>query len=567
MAQEMLGASFVLGAIYISVWKLLGMVVLGASWFKYCEWGDKDAQAVNTFRSLWNLGNVITMMISLACAILVPSFAIGYSVAWVLFLGISIAYVVHRNGLVTEESTVMTPAHFRRIQETGFSGKGKKKKEKVVVERVTLRGPNGNIRIPSEDEEKDQFTAVQELISDVLLRRASRIEVVPSGEVAKVLYEVDGEVVERDPLEREVADGAVTFLKKSLGLDLEEKRKPQTGKLGAKIGENEFVLNVRTDGSVAGEKLTLTIIGPESKFKVKHLGFTPTQLKHVDEILQADDGLILVGAPKKSGLTTTIYAFARSHDAFLKNIQLLEYKTELEIDNVTQKQFAPSNEQTFTDELMRMVRSDPDILIVPEIREAKSPPAIANAAKKSLVYCGLPTTDATDMVRKWMKFVGDNSLVAQTLRAAVNQRLIRKLCKECKEAYKPDSGLLKKLNLPSDSVFYRVPEPEYDKHGHAILCPACQGTGFVGRTAILELLMVNDELRTAIKRGADAEVQAAISKCATANLQRQGMAKVLDGTTSIKELLNVMQTGSGGGGDASGGRRSSPKPKQPRQSA
>lgn len=559
MAQDLLG-TLLLGAIYVSVWKLVGMVVLAAFWFKYAEWVDKDAQAVNTYRSIWNLANIGVMAIALALAILVPSFAIGYSTAWVLFLGLSISYVVHRNGLVTDDSTVLTPAHFARIREHGFSGKGGKKKEKVVVERVALRGPDGAIKPPSDDEEKDQYAAAQDLVADVLLRRAKRVEVAPAGEEAKVVYEIDGEVSARDPLDRETLDGIVSFLKKSLGLDVEEKRKPQSGKLTAKIGENEFGINVKTSGSTAGEKLSMAVIGPESRYKVKHLGFTEAQMKEVEGILHADTGLVLIGAPKKSGQTTTIYSFVRSHDAFLKNLQLLEYNRELEIENVTQNEFVPSSEKTFTDELMRMIRSDPDILIVPEIREKQSPIAVTGAAKKSLVYCGLPSNDAFSLLKSWLGFVGDNKMVADVLHAVTNQRLIRKLCKECKEAYKPDSGLLKKLNLPSDSVFYRVPEPEYDKHGNPIDCPACQGSGFVGRTAVIELLTATDTLRNAIRRGNEAEIQEAVAKCPTAGLQRQGMAKVLDGTTSIKELLRILQAT---GAAASGGSSRSRKPKQP----
>jgi type II secretory ATPase GspE/PulE/Tfp pilus assembly ATPase PilB-like protein len=124
----------------------------------------------------------------------------------------------------------------------------------------------------------------------------------------------------------------------------------------------------------------------------------------------------------------------------------------------------------------------------------------------------------------------------------LNQRLVRKLCRQCREAYKPDAGLLKKLNLPADAVLYRVPQPEYDKNGQPILCPACQGVGYVGRTGVFELVMVDETLREAMRKGgAAADLQAIVSRAPHANLQRQGLVKVLEGTTSIQELVRVLK--------------------------
>lgn len=530
-----------LGAIYASPWKLLGFALLTGAWAKYAEWQDKDTIAVNTLRVLWNLGSVAVGIAVLACALLVPSFVIGYLIAWVVFLGFAGGYILHRNSLVEPEYTLLTADHMARIKERGLFGK-KQSKQREVIERVPLRGPKGVLQMPAEEDARQRFGDTQDLLYEVLLRRATRMELAPSGEIAKVAYEVDGQVIERDPLPRETGDGIVQYLKESLGLSLEEKRKPQSGRLSAKIAQTEFELRVRTDGSVAGEKLTVRVIGPEKKWKIADLGLTDKQSAEAEGLLHGEPGVILLTGPRRAGLTTTVYSFARSNDAFLQNIQLLEYATELEIDNVTQRIYTPSETATFTDELMKMIRSDPDILIVPELRETQGALPLAKAGQKSKVYTTITANDIVEAIRRWVQLVGDPDMAARSLRAVTNQRLVRKLCKTCREAYKPDAGLLKKLNLPADAVLYRVPQPQFDKNGHPILCDACQGQGYVGRTGIFELIVAEDALRDVVRRGASqADLQSLVNRAATANLQRQGMYKVLDGTTSIQELVRVLK--------------------------
>lgn len=534
-------AVVLLSAIFVSPWKVIGIVVLAGAWAKYAEWADKDAVAVNTLRVLWNLGTLGVGIAVLASAFLVPNFLIGYLIAWVVFLAFVGGYIFHRNSLVEPQFTLLTGDHVRRIQEQGLFGK-KQARQREVVERVPLRGPKGVLRMPADEEAKQRFGDTQDLLYEVLLRRATRLELAPSGEVAKVAYEVDGQVIERDPLDRVTGDGIVHYLKESLGLSLEEKRKPQSGRLTARIADTEFELRVRTDGSVAGEKLTVRMVGPEKKWKLVDLGLTDKQLAEAQDLLAGEPGVILITGPRRSGLTTTVYSFARTNDAFLQNIQLLEYATELEIDNVTQRVYAPSETGTFTDDLMKMIRSDPDILIVPELRETQGALPLAKAGQKSKVYTTIFANDIVEAVRRWVQVVGDPDIASRSLRSITNQRLLRKLCKQCREAYKPDAGLLKKLNLPADAVLYRVPQPEYDKNGQPLMCEACQGQGYVGRTGVFELLVADDGLRDVIRRGAaQADLQSIVNRAATANLQRQGMVKVLEGTTSIQELVRVLK--------------------------
>src|SRR5690606_17262375 len=236
------------------------------------------------------------------------------------------------------------------------------------------------------------------------------------------------------------------------GLNLEERRKPQKGKIIGAIARNTFDIVVRTDGSTAGETLSLRILGDERGYKVKDIGLTAPQLEQAQKLLEADHGLVLCSSPPRSGLTTTIYSFTRSHDAFLQNIQTVEYEREIELENITQHIYTPTDKRSFTDDVLRVVRSDPDVVVLPEIRDkATAVVAAQAAAHKPTVYVGLHADDMFDALRRWMALVNDPPLVAKGLLALIHQRLVRVLCPSCKAAYKPDAAMLQKINAPRDT--------------------------------------------------------------------------------------------------------------------
>ncbi len=549
---------------YVHPVKLAAVAVCMILWMLYAQWVDKDTVAVNTYRMLWNMVTMAAGLPALALLLLLPSFWAGLAAFAVIQIAVSTVYIVHRNGLVQEEYRLCTPGHFRRLLREGLGGR-KKKPAAEVRERVQLRGADQRpVPVPAEEVEREQYRLVQDLLFDVLWRRASVVEIAPVGQTSRVAYLVDGVLSERDPLARPEGDGIVYFLKRIAGLNVEERRKPQSGRITAAIGENRFEVRVRTNGSTAGEKLQLRVIGPEKHFKVRDLGFTGKQMEAVQAFMQADKGLVLFSAPRGGGLTTTLYSLARSHDAFLLNIQMLEYQRELEIENITQKLYEPAEERTFAGDLQRIVRSDPNVIVLPEIREKQAAVVAAQAAlNKQKVYVGMPAADVWEALGRWLGLVGDARLVAQGLLAFSHQRLVRVLCTACKAPYKPDPAMLRKLNLPADKVLYRPPEPQYDKHGNPIICQACQGTGYVGRTGVYHLIPVEEGLRRVIAGGSIQEIQAWCLKQGVPGLQQQALQKVFDGVTSIDEVVRVTR-GAAPGKPAAGPPAAGPTPQPTR---
>lgn len=560
-------------ASYINPLKLLAAMTLFVLYCLFAQWVDKDAVRVNTYRILWNLIVLVVGLISIVTMLFVPQFLIGSLVFLLLYVILVAVYVTHRNGLVEDKDKVLTPDHISRVMKEGFSG-GKKKKLAEVKERVRLLAGKRVIAIPEEQEEREQYRLAQDLLFATLWRRAALVEIVPAGQASRITFQIDGVNSEHGRPPRAEGDAIIAFLKRACGLNLEERRKPQTGQLTAVSGENRIELQVRTDGSAAGERLTIRCIGPERFFKIPDLGLTETQKDRVMEFVHGGNGVMLLTAPPGSGLTTTTYSFARSHDAFLLNIQTLELNKEFAVENVTQHVFEPSGEKTFAAELLKIIRTDPDVVFIPEIRDRETAKTASEAgAHKQKVYVGFQAIDPLDAIWKWLKLVGDNTLVAKSLRGVLNQRLIRKLCPECKQPYKPDAAQLRKLNLPADKVLYRPPEPQYDKNGQPIICQNCHGTGYYGRTGIFDIVFVDDVLRDVLKRAKTmAEIQSHLQKIGGGGIQSQALQKVFDGTTSIQEVVRatkppaVPKEGEGAAAPAAGAARPQTpgaKPAQP----
>lgn len=530
--------------VYASPWKLLVATMFFTLWVMLAQWVDRDTVIVNTYRIIWNVVTMACGIVATALLIFLPIFLAGLGAFIVVVGALAMTYVIHRNGLVLEEDKVMTADHISRVMKEGF--KSKKEKKKVDVrERVRITGAEGVVDVPEEEEDRIRFGIGQDLLFDALWRRASFLHLKPANnEIAKVQLDIDGILTNRDDLPRQDADAAVYFFKQVAGLDLAERRKPQKKTILAVLGDtHRYDVEVNSKGTSAGESLTLRIIGKEKKFKLPDLGFSEEQLKQVREVTYEDNGLIVLSAPPGQGLTTSVYSFTRSHDAFLLNIQMLEYESELVIDNITSHIYKPSQEKPYSQELLRVFRTDPNVVVLPDIRDKEAFPIVAKAAAtKQLVYVALQTVDLFDALKKTIALIGDQAAAAKALSLVAHQRLVRKLCESCKAAYKPDAATLKKINLPPNTVLYRKPEPEYDKHGNEIICQSCQGTGYDGRTAVFAILQINDELRSVIASAKSFdEIKAAAAQHGSLSLQTPALQKVTAGITDIEEVRRALR--------------------------
>ena len=250
-----------------------------------------------------------------------------------------------------------------------------------------------------------------------------------------------------------------------------------------------------------------------------------------------------MSGPPKSGVTTTLYTLLGNHDPFMNNINTLEKNPAAELTNITQFTFnlSDTGTTTFARRLQSILRRGPDIIGIADGEDPQTAKLATAAAKEDkIVYIELEANSVNQAIEKWLKLVGDKNLVADTLTAILNQRLVRTLCNECRQAYQPNPALFKKFNIPANEVrtFYRPGEIEYTKHGKPIICEKCQGSGFYGRTGLFETIRINDELREVIRNAKTTqEIATAFRKAGMLYMQEQSIKKVAHSITSINEVI------------------------------
>ncbi len=540
---------------YISFVKA-GVVLLSLlGWAAAAQWIDRDTDVVKTKREQWNLivlaGGAVAYFV-----LFIPPWSGGLFMLgltfWLLIAGGSmLAYLVHRNGRVVPDARILTIGHLKRVISSGVESQ-RGRSEKGM--RVRISDHAGKfVDTPREPEELRAFHGVQDFLYDILLRRASDVEMVAGKEKYRLLVKIDGVAAERsDGIPPEEGERMFRYFKKLAGLNIEEIRRPQSGKIRASllshIGEPPHA-EVRTSGTTAGEKLSLHIQSGPALIRLSDLGFAPTRLEQVKHFLAKSQGLYLTTAPPHHGLTSTQYAVLRSHDAYMNNIHALERRKLLDLDNVTQQVYEGNNaDVNYARMLQTVLRREPDIVLVGECEDRETAQiATRAAADHRKIYLGMQAKDTFDALGKYLSFVEDNALAAKALIGLTNQRLVRVLCTDCREAFPPDAPTLKKLNLPADKIerFYRPPsEPKLNKRGKEIVCQTCQGTGYVGRVGVFEVLVVDPTVAKLIAEGASIEkIKTQCRKNKMYYLQEEALLKVIDGTTSMNEVLRCLGGG------------------------
>ena len=392
--------------------------------------------------------------------------------------------------------------------------------------------------------ELEGFIATCDLIDDALWRRSDEIRFIPQKDDYAMTYCIDGVVSKQDPRSREQADSFIYYIKQLAGLEVDEKRKPQKGRFKTVLKDDEKVTwHVATSGSTAGEQVTLEKASELVSRKVEDLGLNDNQIESIQTLRDIKTGLILVSGPPKSGVTSTLYTLLANHDPFLNNINTLEKNPSAELTNITQFTYTLSDTgtTTYARRLQSILRKGPDIMGVADCDDAQTAKLASAAAKDDkIVYVELEASSVNQAIEKWLKLVGDKTLVAETLTAILNQRLVRTLCNDCRQAYQPNPALFKKFNIPANEVrtFYRPGEIEYDKHGKPIVCDKCQGSGFYGRTGLFETIRITEPLREAIRHSKTAqEIAIAFRKAGMLYMQEQSIKKVAHSITSINEVI------------------------------
>jgi type II secretory ATPase GspE/PulE/Tfp pilus assembly ATPase PilB-like protein len=528
---------------YISIVKFLVFLLLFFSWLPLLTWVYQDAKAIGTKEVFWT---AVVFGAGAAAAIIwlvTPVFIIGMLFYLIAVAATSISYVMHRNARVPEFDRVLTVEHIKGL----FTSE--EKKLDTLEEFLFITANNNEVPLPEpKTPEFFGYKTAYEILSDAIWRRASDVVFSSTQQNYNVTYYVDGAALKQPDVAKDRMEYFSRFLKNLADLDPEEKRKPQRGKFRIHQDKKNIDWEITTAGSTAGEQIRLKQITKQSITKLTEISLMPEQYEQLNKIREAKQGLFIVAGPKKSGVTSTFYALLRNHDPFLYSVSTLERQPSAELPNITQNIFALSDTgtTTYAKRLQAMVRMEPDIVGVADCTDGETAQIACAAAKDGkIVYVILEADDVIRAIGKWMKLVGNRNLATETLLGISSQRLLRKLCEQCKQAYEPNKELLRKFNVPAEKakVLYRAGKVQYNKRGRPSTCENCQGTGFVGRMGVFETIIINDELKNVIRQSKSlAEISTQFRRAKMLYLQEQALRRVIAGTTAIDEMVRVLST-------------------------
>jgi len=528
---------------YISPVKFVIFLVLFFLWLLLIGWVYRDAQEVGTKEVFWTGVVVGTGAAATIIWLVVPVFIVGMLFYLVAVGATSVSYVMHRNARVPEFNRVLTVEHIKGLLSSGT------KKPDEEGGFVFITANNNEVPVP-EPKTPDFFgyRTAYELFTDIKRRRASDIVFSPKPESYGVTYYVDGAGLQQPGLAKERAEYLIRFLKNLADLDAEERRKPQAGHFTTQQDEGRLEWELKAAGSTAGEQVILRQVAQHQIKKLDEMGLTAEQCRQLSKLREVKGGVFIVAGPKSSGVTTTFYALLRGHDAFLNSVSTLEKQLSAELPSITQNVFTLGDTSTTTygKKLESIVRMGPDIIGVADCEDGETAQIACAAAKDAkLVYVTLGADNVMRALGKWIKLVGDKNLVAETLVGISAQRLLRKLCEQCKQGYEPNRELLRKFNIPAEKakVLYRAGKMVYNKRGKGTTCEDCQGTGFVGRTGIFETIIIDNRLREVVKQSESlSQIGTEFRRAKMIYLQEQALRMVVAGETAINEMVRVFST-------------------------
>jgi len=379
-------------------------------------------------------------------------------------------------------------------------------------------------------EEAPVVKLVDLIIRQAIDERASDIHLELFKEKISLRYRIDGKLYEIPPPARYLHLPIVSRIKILSRLDIAEKRLPQDGSIVVKIDERPIDIRVSTIPTVYGEKAVLRILDRSSiVLSLSQMGFETKQLELMRRAINSPYGLVFVTGPTGSGKTTTLYAILNEINNAAKNIITIEDPVEYKLDGVNQVQVKPEIGLTFASALRSFLRQDPDVMLVGEVRDLETAQiCIRSALTGHLVLSTLHTNDAPSAVTRLIDIGIEPYIVAPSLLLIIAQRLVRKLCPECKEAYEPDARQLKSIKLKTDLI--------YKPKG----CPKCAQIGYKGRTCIGEVMEVSEEIRDLInQRASFQKIREVARNAGMQTLQESAIKKVEEGITSLEEALSV----------------------------
>lgn len=533
---------------YLSIWKLVVVLAMFAFWVHYSNWVHEDSRSLKVAPALWNSTMLVGGTASFLFVLCIPVFAGGF-LTMLLSIGVPLGmYIKTRNAVVPENRRVMTPDHIqkwtiRQLAKVGIHIGGREATSRASGPPIQFigkskTGQRDDARSRQVESSKG-YVAAKELVYDAILRRATDIHLEPKDDELSVRLRIDGVMYPAEPFDKGVGDSVVNIFKVLCAIDITERRRAQDGSFGAIVEDREIDFRVASQGTRHGEKISMRILDQSNSVStLKELGMRKQVQKNLEDVINQPHGLLLVCGPTGAGKSTTLYASINELDAYEKNIITVEDPVEYKMNNVTQIEINQKSGQTFGQSLRSILRQDPDVVMIGEIRDEETAKIACQAANTGhMVFSTVHANDTITALYRMIDLGVEPFMISTSISAILAQRLARRLCSQCKEAYRPSSELLKKVGLPPEKVkeFYQPPSGDN-------LCTKCGGLGYHGRVGVYELLMVNERMRDLVRENAAMkDIRNEARKNGMLYMQEEGLRLVVRGVTSLDEIKRVVK--------------------------
>ena len=413
--------------------------------------------------------------------------------------------------------------------------------KQAIVSMRLQEGPDKNIQYDEQERIKAGDSPVARLVSSIIGgaidTRASDIHIEPQGSDIRVRYRVDGTLRLSLNVPLSVQQEMVSHIKIMADMDISERRVPQDGHVTTTRDGNKYDLRISSLPAITGEKIVIRILNKEAeKWSIDHVVTSPDDNQKLRAIVDAPYGMFLLTGPTGCGKTTTLYAILQLLNILDRNIVTVEDPVEYRLDGITQVQVNPVAGRTFGRALRSILRQDPDIILIGEIRDVETAEiAVSAALTGHLVLSTLHTNDAAGAISRLMNFGIAPFLVASALLGTASQRLIRTTCPHCRQAYKPS---VREMKLLYEKSHPKGKTELFRGNG----CEACGKTGYHGRKSIYEILRITPTIRKLIVHGSsDGEIKELAITEGMRTLRQSAAAEVLSGITTPDELTRVVE--------------------------
>jgi type II secretory ATPase GspE/PulE/Tfp pilus assembly ATPase PilB-like protein len=537
---------------YLSWPKIAALWLVFLAWVHTTDWLSSDAQEMKQQYLRWNIITVASFLGALVLLLLLPSFWLGFPLLLIAY-GVPLGtYVYLRNEKAEQHQKVLTPEHLRFLLSQWAGKVGIKIAAETVPEYE--KGPPLKLDARGGPNERDErvrlltarvlpgFNPARQLLMDAIKRRGTAVLLDFTAQEVKSQQLVDGVWIAAEAIAREAADPLLAALKVLCGMNPQDRQTKREGKFVALLDKDSYAATMVCQGVATGERAVVQFDMKQVRFdNLEALGMRPKMQEQIAELFARKQGLLLFSAMPGGGLRSTMNVALRSTDRLLREFVALEAENNRyeEVENIPVTTYPPG--ANIPELLTKMLRAEPNVVVVRDMLDAPTIAALCQGSAERLFISSVRAKESSDALLRVMGVKASAAEFARSVTAVLSQRLIRKLCEKCKETYTPAPEVLQQFGIPPGRIpaFYR-PRPPQPKEE---VCPECGGVGYKGRTAVFELLLVDDSLRKLLPSNPKIDVlRQAARKAGLRTFQDEGILVVAKGLTSLPELVRMLKS-------------------------